>query len=113
MSKLVNSNRNKKNLNRGTSITPENTFQLNEHSENKIEKNTLATTYTPKATSMKIDSEIRDKINALSLIGIGDNQKEVVNRALSSFLETLTEDQQRTFYNQFEVLRKRTIDRES
>ena len=39
---------------------------------------------------MKIDSELRDKINALSLIGIGENQKEVVARALSSLVDSLT-----------------------
>ncbi|EOZ5991173.1 DUF5388 domain-containing protein, partial [Enterococcus hirae] len=66
----------------------------------------------PKPASMKIDSELRDKINALSLIGIGENQKEVVSRALSILIDSLTEEQQRTFKNQFEVLRKRTMSKE-
>ncbi|HIB3194324.1 MULTISPECIES: DUF5388 domain-containing protein [Enterococcus] len=106
MNKLVRSNRNKT-LDRGAPITPKETFKLD---QKKTELKTVE--YTPKPASMKIDSELRDKINALSLIGIGENQKEVVSRALSSLVDSLTEEQQRTFKNQFEVLRKRTMERE-
>lgn len=106
MNKLVRSNRNKT-LDRGAPITPKETFKLD---QKKTESKTVE--YTPKPASMKIDSELRDKINALSLIGIGENQKEVVARALSSLVDSLTDEQQRTFKNQFEVLRKRTMERE-
>ena len=108
MSKLIKSNRNNS-LDRGTPITPQETFKLNE--QTKILEKKIS--YTPKPASMKIDSELRDKINALSLIGIGENQKEVVDRALSILIDSLTEEQQRTFNNQFQVLRKRTIEREN
>lgn len=106
MNKLVRSNRNKT-LDRGTPIVPKETFELDNKKTDIKEPQ-----YIPKPTSMKIDSELRDKINALSLIGLGENQKEVVDRALFSLIDSLTEEQQRTFKNQFEVLRKRTIERE-
>lgn len=106
MNKLVQSNRLKP-LDRGEPIRPNETFNINsEQSKISIPE------YTPKATSMKIDSELRDKINAYSLIGIGENQKEVVNRALSILYDSLTADQQRTFDNQFKVLHDRTLLRE-
>ena len=106
MSKLVRSNRNKS-LDRGKPITPKETFKLDSKKKDIKEPQ-----YVPKPASMKIDSELRDKINALSLIGIGENQKEVVSRALSSLIDSLTDEQQRTFKNQFEVLRKRTMIKE-
>jgi len=104
MNKLVQSNRNKKNtLDRGMPIKPSETFKLEE-----INKTSIKDIYTPKPASIKVDTEIRDKINALSLIGIGENQKEVINRSLTILIESLTEEQQRTFKNQYEVLNKRT-----
>ncbi|EGP5496428.1 hypothetical protein DZ782_11960 [Enterococcus faecium] len=107
MNKLVRSNRHKM-LDRGTPITPKETFKLDQKkTEIKIVE------YTPKPASMKIDSELRDKINALSLIGIGENQKEIVSRALSILIDSLTDEQKRTFNNQFEVLRKKTMEREN
>lgn len=106
MNKLVRSNRNKP-LDRGVPITPKETFKLD---QKKAEKKTVE--YIPKPASMKIDSELRDKINALSLIGIGENQKEVVSRALTTLIDSLTNEQQRTFENQFEVLRRKTMNRE-
>lgn len=109
MSKLIQSNRNNKKLiDRGTPIKPKETFSIKES-----KPSTISNQYIPKPASMKIDSEIRDKINALSLIGIGENQKEVVDRALTLLIDSLTNDQQRTYENQFDVLRKRTIERES
>lgn len=108
MSKLIQSNRNNQKLiDRGNPIKPKETFSITENN-----KTISKSIYTPKPASMKIDSEIRDKINALSLIGIGENQKEVVDRAITTLIESLTNDQQRTYENQFEVLRKRTIERE-
>lgn len=108
MSKLVKSNRSNK-LERGAPIKPSETFTLNNDKTN-IEN--VKPSYIPKAASMKIDSELRDKINALSLIGIGENQKEVVSRALTTLIDSLTNEQQRTFENQFEVLRRKTMNRE-
>ena len=105
MNKLVQSNRNKKkSLDRGNAIKPNETF--------KLKKNTLQDTkniYTPKPASIKVDTEIRDKINALSIIGLGENQKEVMDRALTMLIESLVEEQQRIYENQFKVLRQRSI----
>ncbi|WP_242384751.1 DUF5388 domain-containing protein [Enterococcus faecalis] len=105
MNKLVKSNRNKnRNLDRGNTIKPSETF--------KLETNTLQNTqkiYTPKPASIKVDTEIRDKINALSIIGLGENQKEIIDRALTMLIESLVEEQQRTYKNQFNVLRQRSI----
>lgn len=109
MSKLIQSNRNNKKLiDRGNPITPKETFKI---SETKEIENTKP--YTPKPASMKIDSELRDKINSLSLIGIGENQKEVVDRALTILVDSLTDDQKRTYENQLNVFRKRTIEKET
>lgn len=105
MSKLVQSNRNKKkSLDRGNTIKPSETFQLE-----KISTQNTKNVYTPKPASIKVDTEIRDKINALSLIGLGENQKEVMDRALTILIDSLIEEQQRTYKNQFEVLRQRSI----
>ena len=109
MSKLIQSNRNNKKLiDRGNPITPEKTFKISETKDIEYAK-----LHTPRPASMKIDSELRDKINALSLIGIGENQKEVVDRALTILIDSLTDDQKRTYENQFNVFRKRTIERET
>lgn len=112
MNKLVQSNRNKKNnsLARGNAITPKESFSMKELSNSSNDKaKPQIQPYEPKPASMKIDTEIRDRINSLTIIGYGENQKEVVDLALNNLIETFPEEMKRKYNIQYEALRERSI----
>lgn len=99
---LVRSNKNKT-LDRGPTIVPKETFSLDSivsPTDNR---------YTPKPTTLKIDTKIRDQINTLSLIGYADTQREVIEKALESILEDMDIDERRKFDIQYQVLEDKTI----
>lgn len=115
MSSLVKSNRNKK-LQRGPDIQPKQIFKMdNEPSEIKEPKKSdkkeepKTTIYEPQPTTLKIDTKIRDQINALSLIGIADTQREVLESLINLCIEDMTIDERRKFEVQYQVLEDKTI----
>lgn len=109
MSSLVNSNRNRK-LNRGPDIQPKQTFKIeNEPVKAKKKEETKITTYEPQPTTLKIDTKIRDQINALSLIGVADTQREVLESLINLCIEGMTTDEKRKFEVQYQVLEDKTI----
>jgi len=108
MSKLVQSNRNKKSssaLTRGPQIEPQQTFTLDKTPTNSTKD------YRPQATSMKIDSTLRDKINALSLVGVADTQKEIVELALDALLEKMSDEVKEKYVQQYALLEQRSIEK--
>ncbi len=111
MNKLVQSNRQPKRstLDRGEAIKPKTTFSLDAAATTTEKVVKPKVDYKPRDTSMKIDTDIRDQINALSLIGVGETQKEVIQIALSDLIDNLPEEQRRAYDNQYETFREKTI----
>lgn len=112
--KLVKSNKNKKKIDRGPTIEPEKKFtmdQLPKKEENNNDIKTLTPTfiYEPKPTTLKIDTRLRDQINALSLIGYGDTQKEAIELLINNIIDSMTVDEKRKFDYQYQVLEDKTI----
>lgn len=110
---LVRNNNKEKNkiIPRGSDIKPKKEFSIDE-----LENNNEETTahrqifeYTPAVTSIKVDTKIRDKVNTLSLIGYGENQKEVIENALDSVINNMSIESKRSFENQYQVLENKTI----
>lgn len=101
---LVNSNR-KKRLDRGEDISPVETFSM----DKKIEDETIEKEYKPIPTTLKINSQIRDQINTLSLIGYGNTQKEVIEKAIQVILDNMTKDERQKFENQYKIIEEKTI----
>lgn len=113
---LVKSNKNKGNkkssLSRGPSIKPQTQFTLDDLKENSSQKpieTKPVFIYEPKPTTLKIDTKLRDQINALSLIGYGDTQKEAVEIIINNMIEAMDVDEKRKFDVQYEVLEAKTI----
>ncbi|EST89911.1 hypothetical protein T233_01017 [Vagococcus lutrae LBD1] len=114
---LVQSNKNKKKklINRGPDIQPKQTFTMDQlekpvqaKKEEAKEAVVLEPEYIPKPTTLKIDTRIRDQINALSLIGYGDTQKEALELLINNVLESMTVDERRKFDVQYGVLEDKT-----
>lgn len=114
---LVQSNKKKKvTIDRGPSIQPAKTFTMdqlpkkNEQQANEPPKIPMPNfIYEPKPTTLKIDTRLRDQINALSLIGFGDTQKEAIEIMIQNVLDSMTEDERRKFNIQYQVLEDKTI----
>lgn len=68
-----------------------------------------AKNYSPTETTIRIDTYLRDQINALSLIGYGNTQKETVSLLIQNVLDSMTEDERRKFNIQYQVLEDKTI----
>ncbi|WP_285946440.1 DUF5388 domain-containing protein, partial [Thomasclavelia cocleata] len=111
MSLVQNNNKKTKVIPRGTDIKPQQQFSINDLEKNKeTKKNTTSSTfkYTPTDTSIKVDTKIRDMINTLSLMGYGDNQKEVIQNALDHVLNDMAPETKRSFDTQYQVLENKT-----
>lgn len=116
---LVNSNKNKEkkksSLTRGPSIQPQQQFTLDDlKSDTKKDVQNSSEVkpefiYEPRPTTLKIDTKLRDQINALSLIGYGDTQKEAVEIIINNMIESMDVDEKRKFDVQYEVLETKTI----
>ncbi|MGM0183503.1 hypothetical protein IGK74_002469 [Enterococcus sp. AZ150] len=114
---LVKSNKDKKknSLSRGPSIQPQQQFTLDDlktDTKKDIPKSNETIPefiYEPKPTTLKIDTKLRDQINALSLIGYGDTQKEAVEIIINNMIEAMDVDEKRKFDLQYEVLEAKTI----
>lgn len=110
---LVRNNNKVKNkvIPRGDDIKPKHEFSaddLQSTEKNKAEDHDTFK-YVPAVTSIKVDTKIRDKVNTLSLIGYGANQKEVIENALDSIINSMSIEAKRSFENQYQVLENKTI----
>ncbi|MGR8862131.1 DUF5388 domain-containing protein [Leuconostoc citreum] len=94
---------------RGADIKPKNEFSINDLEEKQTVEQTHKFEYIPSVTSIKVDTKIRDMVNTLSLIGYGDNQKEVIENALNSVINNMSIESKRNFENQYQVLENKTI----
>ncbi|MCM6826824.1 DUF5388 domain-containing protein [Leuconostoc mesenteroides] len=110
---LVRNNNKEKNkiIPRGGDIKPKKEFSIDELENNNEEKTAhhQIFEYIPAVTSIKVDTKIRDKVNTLSLIGYGENQKEVIENALDSVINNMSIEFKRNFENQYQVLENKTI----
>lgn len=116
---LVKSNKNKEkkksSLTRGPSFPPQQQFtvdDLNSDIKKDVQKPSEIKPefiYEPRPTTLKIDTKLRDQINALSLIGYGDTQKEAVEIIINNMIEAMDVDEKRKFDVQYEVLEAKTI----
>lgn len=110
---LVRNNNKEKNkiIPRGSDIKPKKEFSIDELKNNNEETTAhhQIFEYIPAVTSIKVDTKIRDKVNTLSLIGYGENQKEVIENALDSVINNMSIESKRSFENQYQVLENKTI----
>lgn len=84
MSSLVQSNRKKKKtIKRGHDIKPENTFSLNDDNEKTV------TFYA----NLRINNHLRNKLEAISTIGISKSNKQSLEIALDYYINSLSEEQ--------------------
>lgn len=109
MSLVQNHNKKTRVIPRGSNIKPQNEFSMNDLDSNKTSTEKNIVEYIPAPTSIKVDTKIRDIINALSLIGYGDTQKNVVEQALDYVVDSMSAERKRSFENQYQVLENKTI----
>lgn len=108
---LVRNNNKERNkiIPRGNDIKPQKEFSIDELEDNEETEQHQTFKYIPAVTSIKVDTKIRDKVNTLSLIGYGENQKEVIENALDSVINSMSIESKRSFENQYQVLENKTI----
>lgn len=112
MSLVQNNNKKTKVIPRGAEIKPQKQFSISDLENNKKpEKNSNIPSfkYEPAGTSIKVDTKIRDIVNTLSLMGYGDNQKEVIQNALDHLINDMAPESKRSFDTQYQVLENKTI----
>ena len=107
---LLNSNRVKSNsLDRGKRIEPENSTSIKDLSnpgeQSKSSKIESVTYYA----NVRINNHIKNKAEALSIIGVAKSQKDAIDRALDSFVEQLSDDEKRSFKNQLATLEAKDV----
>lgn len=115
MSSLVRSNRSKsKKIDRGHDIKPENTFSLdNLNSNNK--NNNEAQTPTKNVdrvtfyANIRINNHIKNKLEALAMLGIAKSQKQAVEIAIDYYLESLSDEQKRRYDIAVKTLEDRDV----
>lgn len=96
MSNLVQSNRKKnKKIDRGHDIKPENTFTLDDNknkanSEKKVDRVTFY-------ANLRINNHLRNKLEAISTIGISKSNKESLEIALDYYIDSLPDEQKKKF----------------
>lgn len=112
MSLVQNNNKKNKVIPRGADIKPQQQFSINDLEKNDKTKQTTPNSifkYKPTDTSIKVDTRIRDIINTLSLMGYGDNQKEVIQNAIDHVINDMAPETKRSFDTQYQVLENKTI----
>lgn len=112
-------NRNKNNKpslsERGPSYTPKNKVSTDDLNKTKqIKVDTIVVDeplieYVPKPTSIKVNTDIKDKVNALSMIGVGDTQLEVIDALIEYYIDGLPEETERKYSTQYEVYKDKTM----
>ncbi|WP_434108406.1 DUF5388 domain-containing protein [Levilactobacillus brevis] len=101
--KLIRSNRNP--------IKPDKQAEISDFSKSNKE------TYPPKNrvasvtfdTNLKINNHIRNKLQAMAVLGYSDNQKAAIEVALSVYIESLTSDERKELEFQIDSLEKRDV----
>lgn len=119
MASIVNSNRRKKNsLDRGHDIKPETTFsmdslndkkpktdnvtELNQVDEKKIDRVTFY-------ANVRINNHIKNKLEALTNIGLAKSQKDGLDRAVDYYIDSLPEETKRKYKLQVDTLEERDV----
>lgn len=117
MASLVRSNRNKaKKIDRGHDIKPENTFSLNEleekqpqkKKESQSPKNNVVERVTFYA-NIRINNHIKNKLEALTMLGLAKSQKQAVEIALDYYLNSLPDDFKRKYKIAVKTLEDRDV----
>lgn len=113
MSNLLN-NKKKKLLDRGPKITPTEEFKLGDvkpavDNDTAIkEKNKAATNHATKATSVRVTTLTRQRLNALIQLGVADNMDVLIDILMDEYIKhTLTKDEQKSYDIILDILRKR------
>ena len=117
MSSLVRSNRNKsKKIDRGHDIKPENTFSLNELEEKQPQENkkpqTTKKNVVERVTfyaNIRINNHIKNKLEALTMLGLAKSQKQAVEIALDYYLNSLPDDFKRKYKIAVKTLEDRDV----
>lgn len=109
MGNLLNSNRSKQNtLKRGEPIKPTESMSIKDF-DNFTEKVTSKIESVTYYANVRINNHIKNKAEALSIIGIANSQKDAIDRALDSFIEQLTDDEKRSYKNQLATLEEKDV----
>ncbi|WP_429971912.1 DUF5388 domain-containing protein (plasmid) [Fructilactobacillus sp. Tb1] len=107
MSLTNNPNRDKKAklIDRGTDIVPQNSVDINEVLLNNPDKMIIdsVTFYA----NVRINNHIKNKIQALSILGLANSQKDAIETAVNYYIESLPQETMRKFKTQVEVLEER------
>ena len=117
MSSLVRSNRNKsKKIDRGHDIKPENTFSLNELEEKQLQENKKPQTPQKNVVervtfyaNIRINNHIKNKLEALTMLGLAKSQKQAVEIALDYYLNSLPDDFKRKYKIAVKTLEDRDV----
>ncbi|EGP4808306.1 MULTISPECIES: DUF5388 domain-containing protein [Enterococcus] len=57
--------------------------------------------------NIRVNNKLRNRVNALSVIGYGDSQKEIVAQLLDSFISNLSEDEQKRISDLEDIYRSK------
>lgn len=115
MSSLVRSNRNKtKKIDRGHNIKPETTFSLDSLNQNS-KTNDEAQTPTKNVdrvtfyANIRINNHIKNKLEALAMLGLAKSQKQAVEIAIDYYLDSLSDEQKRRYDVAVKTLEDRDV----
>lgn len=101
---LVNSNRkNVKKLDRGHEIKPKEQFKLNNMKESNVIDS--VTFYA----NVRINNHIKNKLEALSTVGLAKSQKEAMDMAIDFYIESLPDEHKRKLKTQIATLEERDV----
>ncbi|WP_353485812.1 DUF5388 domain-containing protein [Apilactobacillus xinyiensis] len=110
MSSLVRSNRD---------IKPKNQASINDFNKkadtkkdknNPKNKNVTSVTFN---TNLKINNHIRNKLQAIALTGLAENQKDAIEIALAAYLESLTKNEREAINLQANTLEARDVSKKN
>ena len=111
MASLVRSNRNKtKKIDRGHDIKPETTFSLdNLNQGNEAQTPTKTVDRVTFYANIRINNHIKNKLEALAMLGIAKSQKQAVEIALDYYLDSLSDEQKRRYDVAVKTLEDRDV----
>ncbi|MCK8607242.1 DUF5388 domain-containing protein [Apilactobacillus ozensis] len=111
MSSLVRSNRDIKPKNQA-SIEDFNKKQSTKEKQdiNKNDKNVTSVTFN---TNLKINNHIRNKLQAMALTGLAENQKDAIEIALAAYMESLTKNEREAVDLQANTLEARDVSKKN
>lgn len=119
MASIVNSNRRKKNsLDRGHDIKPETTFSMDSlndkkpKTDNVTELNPIDEKKIDRVTfyaNVRINNHIKNKLEALTNIGLAKSQKDGLDRAVDYYIDSLPDETKRKYKLQVDTLEERDV----